>query len=58
VIFHCNNGNRAAAAVCPWLVLDKGVPYPEAIRIAKSAGLQMPETEEAVRRYVNTHPRG
>lgn len=57
VLLHCNNGNRAAAAVCPWLVLDKGMPVEEALRIAKAAGLQLPETEAAVRRYLESKGR-
>lgn len=52
VVLHCSNGNRAAAAVCPWLVLDKGMPLAEAMRIAAEAGLKLPETEGAVRRYL------
>jgi protein tyrosine phosphatase (PTP) superfamily phosphohydrolase (DUF442 family) len=52
VVVHCNNGNRAAAAICPWLVLDKGMPVSEAMRIAAEAGLKLPETQEAVRRYL------
>jgi protein tyrosine phosphatase (PTP) superfamily phosphohydrolase (DUF442 family) len=52
VLLHCNNGNRAAAMVTPWLVLDKGMPVVEAMRLAKLSGLQVPETEEAVRRYL------
>lgn len=52
VLVHCNNGNRAAAAVCPWLVLDQGMPATEALRIAQEAGLKAPETEAAVRRYL------
>ncbi|MCE1203780.1 MAG: hypothetical protein LWW79_04140 [Holophagaceae bacterium] len=54
VLLHCSNGNRAAAAVCPWLVLDKGMPLEEALRIAKLAGLQLPETEGAVRGYIGS----
>lgn len=53
VLLHCSNGNRAAAAVCPWLVLDKGMPLEEALRIAKLAGLKLPETEAAVRSYLS-----
>jgi len=53
-LLHCSNGNRAAAVISPWLVLDKGMPLEEALRIAKNAGLQLPETEEAVRRYIGT----
>jgi protein tyrosine phosphatase (PTP) superfamily phosphohydrolase (DUF442 family) len=52
VLIHCGDGNRAAAMVCPWLVLDKGIPVEEALRIAKTAGLQLPETENAVRKYL------
>jgi hypothetical protein len=37
---------------CVWLVMDKGMPLEEALRITKAAGLQMPETENAVRQYV------
>jgi protein tyrosine phosphatase (PTP) superfamily phosphohydrolase (DUF442 family) len=54
VLFHCGDGNRAAAAVCPWMVLDKGVPLEEAIRVAKRAGLQRTDTEEALRRYLSS----
>lgn len=57
VLLHCSNGNRAAAAVCPWLVMDKGMPLEEALRIAKVAGLHLPETEDAVRRYLSGRTR-
>ena len=57
VLLHCNNGNRAAAAVCPWLVLDKGMPLEEALRIARLAGLHLPETEAAVRGYIGSKGR-
>jgi protein-tyrosine phosphatase len=53
VLLHCSNGNRAAAAVCPWLILDKGMPLEDALRTAKLAGLQLPETEAAVRSYLS-----
>ena len=57
VLIHCGDGNRAAAMVCPWLVLDKGIPVEEALRIAKTAGLQLPETENAVRKYLSSKGR-
>ncbi len=57
VLLHCSNGNRAAAAICPWLVLDKGMPMEEALRIAKLAGLKLPETEAAVRSYIGSKGR-
>ena len=52
VMIHCSDGNRAAAVVCPWLVLEKGLSLEEALKISRNAGLQLPETEDAVRRYV------
>lgn len=52
VLIHCGDGNRAAAVACTWLVMDKGMPLEEALRITKAAGLKRPETEEAVRRYI------
>lgn len=57
VVIHCSNGNRAAAALCPWLVLDKEMPLEEAMRVARLAGLKLPETEEAVRRYITARQR-
>ena len=57
VLLHCSNGNRAAAVLCPWLVLDKGMPLDEALRLARAAGLQLPETEDAVKRYIATRTR-
>ena len=53
VLIHCSDGNRAAAMVTPWLVLDKGVPVEQALRMAREAGLQLPETELAVRKYLS-----
>ncbi|WP_306591946.1 hypothetical protein [Geothrix sp. 21YS21S-4] len=55
ILIHCSNGNRAAAVVCPWLVLDRGMPLTEALRVAGEAGLKLPETQEAVRRYLRKH---
>ena len=52
VLFHCAAGNRAAASVCPWLVLDRGMPLEEALRVAREAGLTEPETEGSVRDYL------
>lgn len=52
VLVHCGTGNRAAGALCAWLVLDKGRKLEEAVAIAKQAGLSNPETEGAVRKYL------
>lgn len=57
VLLHCSNGNRAAAAICPWLVLEKGMPLEEALRLARQSGLKAPETEGALKRYLGRHGR-
>lgn len=57
VLLHCSNGNRAAAAVCPWLVLDKGMSVDEAISLSRKAGLKASDTEAAVRKYLRSKGR-
>ncbi|HEX9082420.1 MAG TPA: hypothetical protein VF768_09075 [Holophagaceae bacterium] len=57
LLIHCSNGNRAAAAVCPWLVLDKGMKVEEAIALAREAGLKAQDTEAAVRKYIASQSR-
>ena len=55
IVVTCNNGNRAAAAVCPWLVLDQGMPMEEVLVASRQAGLTVRETEEAIRGYLKEH---
>ena len=57
VLIHCDDGNRAAAVACTWLVLDKGLALEEAILVSRKAGLKFPETEEALRRYLRAKGR-
>ena len=57
VLLHCDDGNRAAAVACTWLVLDKGLPVEQALAIAHQAGLRFPETEAAVRKYLHSKGR-
>ena len=52
IVITCSNGNRAAAVVCPWLVLDQGLPIAEVLASSHQAGLTVPETEEAIRGYL------
>ena len=54
VLVHCGDGNRAAGALCAWLVLDKGLKLEDAMTLSKQAGLALPETEGAVRKYLGT----
>jgi protein tyrosine phosphatase (PTP) superfamily phosphohydrolase (DUF442 family) len=57
MLIHCSNGNRAAAAVCPWLVLDRGMSLDQAFALAHSAGLKAPDTEAAIRKYLAANGR-
>jgi len=52
LVVTCNNGNRAAAALCPWLVLDQGMPLEEVMEVAHRAGLRVSETEASIRGYL------
>lgn len=52
VLVHCGDGNRAAGALCAWLVLDRGLKLEAAMALSKQAGLALPETEGAVRKYL------
>lgn len=52
VLIHCADGNRAAAAVCAWMILDAHMESEQALTVAKQAGLARPETEKALRRYL------
>ncbi|HJW09705.1 MAG TPA: hypothetical protein VJ483_08735 [Holophagaceae bacterium] len=53
ILVHCDDGNRASAAVCAYLVLDKGIAAESAISEAKHAGLRYPDTERALRHYLD-----
>ena len=57
MLIHCSNGNRSAAAVVPWLVLDKGRTIQDAFAIAREAGLKAPGTEAAIRKYLAANGR-
>ncbi|BDU72735.1 protein-tyrosine phosphatase family protein [Mesoterricola silvestris] len=52
VLVHCATGNRAAAAICPWLVLDRGMALPAALETCRQAGMRVARTDEAVRTYL------
>ncbi len=58
VLVHCGDGNRASAAVCAFLVLDKGIQAETALAEAKTNGMRLPETERALRRYLEKEAGG
>ena len=55
ILVHCTDGNRAGAALCPWLVLDRGMKLEEAVKVCRQGGMTFPETEAAVRQYLGSH---
>ena len=55
ILIHCTDGNRAGAALCPWLVLDRGMKLEEALLNCRKGGMVFPETEAAVRKYLAAH---
>ena len=55
ILIHCTDGNRAGAALCPWLVLDRGMKLDEALNNCRQGGMVFPETEAAVRKYLAAH---
>lgn len=55
ILVHCGNGNRAAAAVCGFLVLDERLDEARALILAREAGLSAPETEKALQAYLGRH---
>ena len=52
VLVHCGNGNRAAAAVCGFLVLNEKMEAGKALALAREAGLAAPETEKTLKDYL------
>jgi protein tyrosine phosphatase (PTP) superfamily phosphohydrolase (DUF442 family) len=52
VLVHCRDGNRAAAVTVAWLVKEGRVKGPEALALARKAGMFRPETEKAFGSYL------
>ena len=50
-LLHCSSGNRTAAALIPYLILDKGMPDEEAIEKAMTMGLRSAELMELALEY-------
>jgi uncharacterized protein (TIGR01244 family) len=51
-LLHCSSGNRTAAALIPYLILDKGIPEEEAVEKAMTMGLRSAELMELALEYV------
>jgi protein tyrosine phosphatase (PTP) superfamily phosphohydrolase (DUF442 family) len=53
-LLHCSSGNRTAAALIPYLILDKGMEEEAAVEVAMKMGLRSAELMELALEYVWT----
>ena len=53
-LLHCSSGNRTAAALIPYFMLDKGMPEAEATELAMGMGLRSAELMELALEYVRS----
>jgi protein tyrosine phosphatase (PTP) superfamily phosphohydrolase (DUF442 family) len=51
-LLHCSSGNRTAAALIPYLMLDRGMPEEAATELAMGMGLRSAELLELALEYV------
>jgi len=51
-LLHCSSGNRTAAALIPYLIIDKGMPEEEVVEKAMAMGLRSAELMELALEYV------
>ena len=52
-LLHCSSGNRTAAALIPYLILDQGMQEQDAVDTAMRIGLRSAELMEIALQYVN-----
>jgi protein tyrosine phosphatase (PTP) superfamily phosphohydrolase (DUF442 family) len=53
-LLHCSSGNRTAAALIPFLILDKKMEEEPAVEVAMKMGLRSAELMELALEYVRT----
>ena len=51
-LLHCSSGNRTAAGLIPYLMLEEGMPEEDAIDMAMRSGLRSAELMEIALEYV------
>jgi len=56
-LLHCSSGNRTAAAMIPYLMLDKGMDQDTAVEKAMQMGLRSSELMELALEYVEADPK-
>ena len=52
-LLHCSSGNRTAAALIPYLMIDKKLEQDDAVDLAMSIGLRSAELMEIAVRYAS-----
>jgi uncharacterized protein (TIGR01244 family) len=55
-LLHCSSGNRTAAALIPYLMLDEGMEQEAAVERAMTMGLRSAELMELALEYVRKQP--
>jgi protein tyrosine phosphatase (PTP) superfamily phosphohydrolase (DUF442 family) len=53
-LLHCSSGNRTAAAMIPYLIIDKRMDEEAAVEVAMKMGLRSAELMELALEYVKT----
>jgi protein tyrosine phosphatase (PTP) superfamily phosphohydrolase (DUF442 family) len=53
-LLHCSSGNRTAAALIPYFIIDKGMEEDDATQLAMAMGLRSAELMELALDYVRT----
>ena len=53
-LLHCSSGNRTAAALIPYLILDNGMAEEAAVEIAMRIGLRSAELMELALEYIRS----
>jgi protein tyrosine phosphatase (PTP) superfamily phosphohydrolase (DUF442 family) len=54
VLLHCSSGNRTAAGMIPYFILEKGMEEEQATELAMTIGLRSAELMELALEYVNS----
>ena len=51
VLMHCSSGNRTAAALIPYFMIDQGMEQEEAVELAMQSGMRSAELMEIALEY-------
>jgi protein tyrosine phosphatase (PTP) superfamily phosphohydrolase (DUF442 family) len=57
ILVHCASSNRVGALLMPYFILDEHRSAPDALTMARAAGLRSPELAEIARDYAERHAR-